>query len=167
MTTGAPDVADCYEVEVDPADSLRYRYDGEWRRMETHEAAIEVRGGETVTRSFTYTRHNAVLSPVIARQDGNAWVVSTAYMHTAGDFDQEVYEINQARSVAEVKEAMRRLGMFPQKSQVMVGGNLFDARTLTQMWPIERPYGPTPWTNDDITRADVRSDDYWDGRPGG
>ncbi len=52
-------------------------------------------------------------------------------------------------------------------SEVMVGGNLFDARTLTQMWPIERPYGPTPWTNDDITRTDVRSDDYWDRRPGG
>ncbi|WP_419950941.1 amidohydrolase family protein [Candidatus Palauibacter sp.] len=47
---------------------------------------------------------------------------------------------------------------------VMVGGNLFDARTLRQTWPIERPYGPTPWTNDDITRTDVRADDYWDRR---
>ncbi|WP_419949163.1 penicillin acylase family protein [Candidatus Palauibacter sp.] len=119
MTTGAPDVADCYEVEVDPADSLRYRYDGEWRRMETHEAVIEVRGGEPITRTFAYTRHNEVLSPVVAREEGKAWVVSTAYMHTAGDFDQEVYEINRASSIAEVKQAMRRLGMFPQN--VMFG----------------------------------------------
>ncbi len=114
MTTGAPDVADCYEVEVDPADSLRYRYDGEWRRMETRDVAIEVRGGDPVARTFAYTRHNDVLSPVVARQDGKAYVVSTSYMHTAGDFDQEVYEINRAASIADVKRAMRRLGMFPQ-----------------------------------------------------
>ena len=50
-------------------------------------------------------------------------------------------------------------------SLVMVGGNLFDARTLRQSWPIDRPYGPRPWTNDDITRTDVRADDYWDRRP--
>ena len=50
-------------------------------------------------------------------------------------------------------------------SLVMVGGNLFDARTLRQTWPIDRPYGPRPWTNDDITRTDVRADDYWDRRP--
>ena len=119
MTTGAPDVADCYEIEVDPADSLRYRYDGEWRRMETREVTIDVRGGEPVTRTFAYTAHNDVLSPVVARHDGRAYAVSTAYMHTAGDFDQEVYEINLARDIAGVKEAMRRLGMFPQN--VMFG----------------------------------------------
>ena len=118
MTTGAPDVADCYEVEVDPADSLRYRYDGEWRRMETHDVTIEVRGGDPVARTFAYTRHNDVLSPVVARQDGKAYVVSTSYMHTAGDLDQEIYEINHATNIAGVKQAMRRLGMFPQNVHV-------------------------------------------------
>ena len=38
---------------------------------------------------------------------------------------------------------------------------------LAQTWPIERDYGPRPWTNDDITRTDVRADDYWDRRPPG
>ena len=52
-------------------------------------------------------------------------------------------------------------------SLVLVGGNLFDARTLRQTWPIERDYGPRPWTNEDITRTDVRADDYWDRPPGG
>lgn len=51
-----------------------------------------------------------------------------------------------------------------QVSLVLVGGNLFDARTLRQTWPIERDYGPRPWTNDDITRTDVRADDFWDRR---
>ncbi len=52
-------------------------------------------------------------------------------------------------------------------SLVLVGGNLFDARTLRQTWPIERNYGPRPWTNAEVTRTDVRADDYWDRRPGG
>ena len=52
-------------------------------------------------------------------------------------------------------------------SLVLVGGNLFDARTLRQTWPVERDYGPRPWTNAEVTRTDVRADDYWDRRPGG
>ena len=52
-------------------------------------------------------------------------------------------------------------------SLVLVGGNLFDARSLRQTWPIERDYGPRPWTNAEVTRTDVRADDYWDRRPGG
>ena len=50
-------------------------------------------------------------------------------------------------------------------SIVLVGGNLFDARTLRQSWPLDRPYGPRPWTNDGIRRSDIRADDYWDRRP--
>ena len=139
MTTGAPDVADCYEVEVDPADSLRYQYDGEWRRMETRDVTIEVRGGDPVTRTFAYTRHNDVLSPVVARQDDRALIVSTSYMHTAGDFDQEVYEINHATSIAEVKQAMRRLGMFPQN--VMFGDRHGDSWYIRAGRTPQRPDG--------------------------
>ena len=139
MTTGAPDVADCYEIEVDPADSLRYRYDGEWRRMETHDVTIEVRDGDPVTHTLAYTHHNDVISPVVARQDGKAYVVSTSYMHTAGDFDQEVYEINQATSIAEVKQAMRRLGMFPQN--VMFGDRHGDSWYIRAGRAPSRPDG--------------------------
>ena len=139
MTTGAPDVADCYEIEVDPADSLRYRYDGEWRRMETRSTTIEVQDGEPVERTFAYTRHNDVLSPVVARQDGRAYVVSTAYMHTAGDFDEEVRELNHARDIAGVKVAMRRLGMFPQN--LMFGDRHGDSWYVRAGRTPERPGG--------------------------
>ena len=50
---------------------------------------------------------------------------------------------------------------------VPLSGNLCDARRLTQTRPIERAYSPTPWTNDDIRRTDLRADDYWDRRRGG
>jgi acyl-homoserine lactone acylase PvdQ len=114
MTTGGPDVADCWEIEVDPADPRRYRYDGEWLQMEVERATIEVAGAPPVERTFEYTHHGGVLSPVVARQGDRAWVVSVASMHDGGLLDEEIRRMNLARSTAEVREAMKLLGMFPQ-----------------------------------------------------
>src|SRR5439155_7818799 len=119
MTTGAPDVSDCYEIEVDPATPRRYLYDGKPAPIEARPVTVRVKDGAPVTRPLEYTRHNGVLSPVVARAGGKAYVVSTSFMHDAGLFDEEVYRMNLARNVGEVKQAMKLLGMFPQN--VMVG----------------------------------------------
>ncbi len=119
MTTGAPSVADCYEVRLDPGSTDRYQIDGRPHRIIRESTRIEVAGGPPVVRTLEYTRHNGVLSPVVARKDGKVWVVSTSYMDRAGDFDEEVYRMALARNVGEVKAAMRIQGMFPQN--VMVG----------------------------------------------
>ena len=129
MTTGAPSVADCYEVTLEPGRTDRYLYDGKSLPIEKETTRIAVKGGETVVRTLEYTRHNGVMSPVVARAEGKVWVVSTSYMHRAGDFDEEVYRMVLARNVREVKEAMRIQGMFPQN--VMAGdaeGNSFYVR---------------------------------------
>lgn len=114
MTTGSPDVADCYLVETDPGNSLRYLYDGEPREMETRETVIEVKGGEPVTHTFAYTRHNGYLSPVVAREGTKAYVVSTPYMDDAAAFHNTLYRMSLAEHVAGVRDAMRNNGMFPQ-----------------------------------------------------
>lgn len=119
MTTGAPSVADCYEVTLEPGRSDRYRVDGAPQRLIEEQTRIEVQGAAPVTRTLAYTRHNGILSPVVARKDGKVWVVSTSYMDRAGDFDEEVYRMVQARNIAELKTAMRIQGMFPQN--VMAG----------------------------------------------
>jgi acyl-homoserine-lactone acylase len=129
MTTGSPDPADCFAIETDPGNPRRYRYDGEWREMETRAITIEVEGGNPVERVFEYTRHGGVLSPVVARKGDRAWVVSVAAMHDAGLLDQEIHRMNHARNVAEVRSAMELLGMFPQT--VIAGdraGGLFFVR---------------------------------------
>jgi acyl-homoserine lactone acylase PvdQ len=129
MTTGAPSVADCYEVTLEPGRTDRYLYDGKSLPIEKEVTRIPVKDGETVVRTMEYTRHNGVMSPVVARAEGKVWVVSTSYMHRAGDFDEEVYRMVLAKNVGEVKEAMRIQGMFPQN--VMVGdadGNSFYVR---------------------------------------
>ncbi|HEX2466527.1 MAG TPA: penicillin acylase family protein, partial [Thermoanaerobaculia bacterium] len=78
MTTGSPDVADCYEIEIDPDHPRRYRFDGAWRDLEVMTTSIEVAGSSPVERVFEYTRHGGVLSPVVARKGDRAWVVSVA-----------------------------------------------------------------------------------------
>jgi acyl-homoserine lactone acylase PvdQ len=129
MTTGAPSVADCYEVTLEPGRTDRYLYDGKSLPIERQTTRIAVKDGKTVERVLEYTRHNGVMSPVVARAEGKVWVVSTSYMHRAGDFDEEVYRMVLAKNIRELKEAMRIQGMFPQN--VMAGdaeGNSFFVR---------------------------------------
>ncbi|HEX8242428.1 MAG TPA: penicillin acylase family protein, partial [Longimicrobium sp.] len=107
------DAADCYVVETDPAHPRRYRYDGGWREMVTRTVTVPVKGGPAVTRTFEYTRHNGVLSPVVARRGTRAWVAASPYMDQAGRFDEQMYRQLRARSVDELLEANRMLQMWP------------------------------------------------------
>jgi Tol biopolymer transport system component len=45
---------------------------------------------------------------------------------------------------------------------VMKAGALYDADTLDEIWPRERPFGPRPWVDEDSLREDVRGTDWWD-----
>ncbi len=45
---------------------------------------------------------------------------------------------------------------------VMKGGVLYDANTLDEVWPQQRPYGDYPWVDPEIFRSDDRPVDYWD-----
>ena len=47
---------------------------------------------------------------------------------------------------------------------VMQGGILFEAETLDEVWPEQRPYGARPWMEQNALRADDRPIDYWDRR---
>ena len=46
----------------------------------------------------------------------------------------------------------------------MKGGILYDAATLDELWPRQRPFGPYYWVNPDALLADDRPIDYWDRR---
>ena len=47
---------------------------------------------------------------------------------------------------------------------VMKGGILYNADTLDEIWPRQRPFGSYYWINEDALRADERGTDYWDRR---
>jgi acyl-homoserine-lactone acylase len=113
-TTGSPDLWDCYAVEVDAADPRRFLFDGRPQQMEVRKETLRSASGKVIEREFEYTHHNGVLSPVVARQGRIAYVVSASQMNDAGLLDDEMYRMNKAASVAEVRKAMRSLGMYPQ-----------------------------------------------------
>ena len=48
-------------------------------------------------------------------------------------------------------------------SYVMKAGRLYKGDSLEELWPRRRPYGVLPWLNEEVTRTDLRPDDFWDG----
>jgi adenine deaminase len=48
---------------------------------------------------------------------------------------------------------------------VMRGGVLYDAATLDELWPRQRPFGLYPWIDPIALRTDVRSTDFHDKNP--
>lgn len=121
MTAGGPDVVDCYAVEVDHDHPRRYLMDGKWHRMITRQVTIIVKGGSPVVRDFEYTRHNGVLSPVVARRGDTAFVVSSPYMDQAGRVEQQLYRMDESKNMQEFRQAMELLGLFSQN--VMAGSS--------------------------------------------
>ena len=47
---------------------------------------------------------------------------------------------------------------------VMKGGVLYEADTLDEIWPEERPFGDYYWVNPDSLKDDVLPVDHWDKR---
>lgn len=114
LTTGNPDLWDCYAVETREANPREFLYDGKPQQMEVHKEVFRSASGKVVERDFEYTHHNGVLSAVVARQGRIAYAVSMSQMHDAGLYDDEVYRMNRATSVQELREAMKTLGSLPQ-----------------------------------------------------
>ncbi|HMB61052.1 MAG TPA: penicillin acylase family protein, partial [Xanthomonadales bacterium] len=157
MTTGNPDLWDCYAVEVDPDQPSRYRYDGEWQEMIRAEESFGVKAADPVTRVFEYTRHNGVLSPVVSRTGKTAYVVSVSQMHDTGLLDNEIWRMNHAASVLELRDAMSMLGMFPQ--------NIVAGDTSGNIWYLragKTPIRPTGYNWRQVVPGNS-SDTAWQG----
>ena len=45
---------------------------------------------------------------------------------------------------------------------VMKSGRLYEGDSLDELWPRQKPYGFRPWLNEEVTRTDLRPDDFWD-----
>ncbi|MDZ4869119.1 MAG: penicillin acylase family protein [Alphaproteobacteria bacterium] len=114
MTTGNPDYLDCYAVQTDASDPRAYLFDGKRQTIEARTEKFDVAGGQPVERILEYTRHNGLLSPVVARRGQVAFVASAADMDRAGLVHEEIYRMNFARSTDDVKAALATMSMFPQ-----------------------------------------------------
>ena len=111
-TTGGPDTADVYEVEIDPNDPLRYAYDGDRRPVRVEELEIAVRtpdGPRIEKRRIERTHHG----PILKREGNYAYAVRTAYDDEIGIVEQWL-EMIRARNLGEFLNAMRANQSLPQ-----------------------------------------------------
>ena len=47
---------------------------------------------------------------------------------------------------------------------VVKNGVVYDADTLDELWPRQKPFGDHYWVDEDALRNDTRATDYWDRR---
>jgi len=127
MTTGGPDAADCYEIELNPDNPSLYRYDDKWREITVREEVIKVKEGETVeekTVKLASTHHG----PIVAQKDGKAYVLKLPY---ADEFtlSEQSYKMMTARNLEEMKQALGMQQLMEQNIMVAtVDGDIYYLR---------------------------------------
>ncbi|NNU16484.1 acylase [Parvularcula sp. ZS-1/3] len=102
-TVNIPDLVDVYRLEMDDS-GKRYRFDGEWRDLESESFWIKVRFGPVLV-PIRQTVHRSVHGPVLKNDDG-AYAIRYAGMGEIQHFEQ-YYRLNRAKSFEDWQEAMR------------------------------------------------------------
>jgi penicillin amidase/acyl-homoserine-lactone acylase len=104
-TVNTPDLADIYRLEIDPGDPDRYRIDGEWKRLEKGEVALEVKLLGRLTWTVRRETLRSVHGPVI-RQPHGTFALRFVGQGELGHLDQYL-RMNKARDFGKWREAMR------------------------------------------------------------
>ena len=76
-------------------------------------------------------------------------------------FAQEAWDVMQPRWETRQLDDIRNTADI---QYVMLGGILYDADSLDEVWPKQRPYGTYPWVDDAAIRSNERRIGVWDGR---
>lgn len=104
MTNVMNDDIDFYREEIDPADSTRYKFEGEWREMEVRSERIAVKGEDTLTKTIKFTHRGPVISEM---KKISGEIIS---MHWLGnEWSNEirtVYLLNRAKNFDDFKSAL-------------------------------------------------------------
>jgi penicillin amidase len=104
-TNSHNDQSDLFILELDPADPERYRHDGGWKRFETIEESIMVKGAPPKVVRLRYSVHGPVLSHDPARRRASALASVTMMPGAMGGF--AMIAINLARDWNSLKAAFR------------------------------------------------------------
>jgi acyl-homoserine-lactone acylase len=114
-TVNAPDLADVYELTVNPANRDEYRLDGAWKRFESRWVELKVKqaggGFETVRREVL----RSVQGPVV-RTDHGVFAIRYAGMGEIRQ-NEQYFAMNKARNLADWKAAMAE-GVLPSINYV-------------------------------------------------
>jgi len=127
-TTGGPDCADVYELEINPDNPLQYKYENEWRDMTSEEINIRFKTED----GFSEVKKNVERShygPIAERRSNKAYAIKCAYENEIGLAEQFI-KINKAKNLKEFKNALAKCQMMPQNMMfACVNGDIYYART--------------------------------------
>ena len=150
-----PDLADVYTLEANPNDRYFYRFDGEWRRLETHEARVVARVWGPIRITFRREISRSVHGPVIRNANGLFAV------HYAGQDDlravEAFFRLNKAENFEAFTAALTDGGI-PGLDFVYADRTGRIASLYNGAFP-DRPAG-YDWTR---AVAGNVSDDVWSG----
>ncbi|MBK8316332.1 MAG: penicillin acylase family protein [Acidobacteria bacterium] len=125
-TTGGPDTADVYTLQLDPANPLRYKYDNGWREIKTRKVLITVKGEEK-PREVTY--YDSHYGPIVAKKGNTAYAAKLAYAEDVGYIESK-YLFNIAKDYKGAMKALENGRVMPQNIMVAdTGGNIYYQRT--------------------------------------
>lgn len=114
LTTGGPDVSDCYRLTLDPDAEGRYRIHGQWRQFERRDVDISVKDSETLSIMLEEALINGYRAPVVARDETHAYAVVTSYTGALETLHVQFDTMIRATNADGVLDAARIQGMFPQ-----------------------------------------------------
>ena len=125
MTTGGPDTADVFWLEVNPENPLQYKHDGGWRDFKVRKVNLPI--GTENTKEMTLL--DSHLGPVVAVREGKAYVVACSYADAVNG-NQAWYELNFAKDYKGAVAAAATQEIFPQNVMVAdTEGNIYYQRT--------------------------------------
>ncbi len=125
MTTGGPDTADIYVLELNPNNPLQYKYDGSWRTLTPRKISIKVKGE---SRPREWTLYESHYGPVIAKRENRAYAAKLAYAEEV-QFGEAFYYFNMARNVADFRKGLDLNQTMPQNIMVAdTSGNIYYQR---------------------------------------
>src|SRR5437899_1886659 len=114
-TVNSPDLADVYELSINPADPDQYRLDGQWKTLAKRTVHIRVKraggGFDTVDREVL----RSAQGPAV-RTDHGVFAIRYAGMDEVRQPEQ-YYRLNKATNLAQWKAAMS-LGVLPSINYV-------------------------------------------------
>ena len=106
VTVNKPDMVDVFVLDIDPNDSMRYKLDGEWHRLDAKEIEIDVLLWGFLPWSSTQTVLRSAHGPVLQTGHGT-YAVRYAGMGEVRQIEQWM-AMNRATNFNEWRNAMRR-----------------------------------------------------------
>lgn len=108
-TYNYPDLIDVYQLEMHPKKKNVYKFDGEWKELETSKAKLKVKIFLGMKLSVKKDLYWSVHGPVIKNKSGYFAFHSNA-MENISSLDQW-YQMNKASNLEEFKTALKMCGL--------------------------------------------------------